>query len=118
MFLPQAYFPASRMSHMPHLQDENEANCLLAAITVALDQVGLSWPVLLPVHDALRDAYWGAAVVPGTLSLSLSPHAALHTTLPWTSSTRAALMVGLGSLLAHAFYLSMSYLGMLVSCLC
>ena len=25
---------------------------------------GLSWPILLPVHDALRDAYWGT-VLPG-----------------------------------------------------
>ena len=24
---------------------------------------GLSWPVLIPVHDALRDAYWGTAFV-------------------------------------------------------
>ncbi len=32
----------------------------------------MPWPVLLPVHDALRDAYWGAAVVPGLGAVRLA----------------------------------------------
>ena len=46
-------------------QNDSEASTLLAAITAALDSMDLPWPVLLPVHDALRDAYWGAAALPG-----------------------------------------------------
>ena len=46
-------------------QNDSEASTLLAAMTMALDSMRLPWPVLLPVHDALRDSYWGAAALPG-----------------------------------------------------
>ncbi|GLC52842.1 hypothetical protein PLESTB_000674500 [Pleodorina starrii] len=45
--------------------DETEAGSLLSAAALALSASGLGCPLLLPVHDGLRDAYWGLAVVEG-----------------------------------------------------
>lgn len=53
------------------VQNEAEASTLLSALRCALDTCGLPWPVLLPVHDALRDAYWGAASVPASVAATL-----------------------------------------------
>lgn len=39
-----------------------EAHTLLSAGIVALSHVSLPWPLFIPVHDPLRDAYRGAAV--------------------------------------------------------
>jgi hypothetical protein len=41
-----------------------EAHTLLSAGTAALSHLALPWPFLVPVHDALRDAYRGAALTP------------------------------------------------------
>lgn len=41
-----------------------EASTLLSALATALSNCRLSWPAFLPVHDPLRDAYWGVAVNP------------------------------------------------------
>ncbi|EFJ47013.1 hypothetical protein VOLCADRAFT_92551 [Volvox carteri f. nagariensis] len=51
--------------------DETEAGSLLGASSQALSAAGLSCPLLLPVHDGLRDAYWGAAVLGGVGCLHL-----------------------------------------------
>jgi hypothetical protein len=42
-----------------------EAHTLLSAGLCALSHLRLPWPLLVPVHDALRDSYRGAAVGPG-----------------------------------------------------
>ena len=41
-----------------------EASTLLSALATALSNCRLPWPAFLPVHDLLRDAYWGVAVTP------------------------------------------------------
>ena len=38
-----------------------EASTLLSALATALSNCKLTWPALVPVHDPLRDAYWGVA---------------------------------------------------------
>ena len=38
-----------------------EAKLLVSALACALASCRSEWPVFLPVHDALRDAYWGIA---------------------------------------------------------
>ena len=38
-----------------------EASTLLSALATALSNCHLSWPAFVPVHDPLRDAYWGVA---------------------------------------------------------
>lgn len=40
-----------------------EEHTLLSAAAVALSHAGCPWPLLLPVHDAVRDGYRGVAVV-------------------------------------------------------
>lgn len=40
-----------------------EEHTLLSATAVALSHAGCPWPLLLPVHDAVRDGYRGVAVV-------------------------------------------------------
>ncbi|KAF6256674.1 hypothetical protein COO60DRAFT_1640552 [Scenedesmus sp. NREL 46B-D3] len=41
------------------LLDAAEAGSLLSVGRLALSGSGVVWPLLMPVHDALRDAYWG-----------------------------------------------------------
>jgi len=47
-----------------------EASTLVAALGAAAGACGAPWPALVPVHDPLRDAYWGvAAAGPATVLL-------------------------------------------------
>ena len=39
-----------------------EGSTLQSALCTALSSTGCPWPAVLPVHDPLRDACWGAAV--------------------------------------------------------
>lgn len=41
---------------------QEEASALLSALATALNSCRLVWPVFLPVHDPLRDAWWGIAI--------------------------------------------------------
>jgi hypothetical protein len=41
-----------------------EAHTLLSAAAVALSHARISWPLLIPVHDAVRDGHRGVAVGP------------------------------------------------------
>lgn len=60
--------------------DEHEANTLLSAASVALNNCGLNWPVFIPVHDALRDGFWGHACL-GHRSVSFRTDS-LHVSWP------------------------------------
>ncbi|KAL4859894.1 26S proteasome non-ATPase regulatory subunit 13 A [Chlorella vulgaris] len=51
-------------SYSGRVLDEGEASTLLSAAAVALSHAHISWPMLLPVHDAVRDSYRGVAVGP------------------------------------------------------
>lgn len=46
------------------LQDESEARAVLSCVTAAMSGSARAWPVVVPVHDGLRDAYWGSVVLP------------------------------------------------------
>jgi hypothetical protein len=50
-------------SYSRRLLDVAEAAALLSAGRLAQSSSSVTWPVLLPVHDSLRDAYVGAAQV-------------------------------------------------------
>jgi hypothetical protein len=50
-------------SYSGRVLDVNEAAALVSAAALAVAGTGVTWPVLLPVHDALRDAYTGVALV-------------------------------------------------------
>jgi hypothetical protein len=50
-------------SYSKRLLDAAEAATLASAGTLALANSRVTWPLFLPVHDALRDAYTGAAQV-------------------------------------------------------
>ncbi len=39
-----------------------EGSTLQSALCTALSSAGCPWPAVIPVHDPLRDACWGAAV--------------------------------------------------------
>lgn len=41
---------------------QEEASALLSALATALNNCRLAWPAFLPVHDPLRDAWWGIAI--------------------------------------------------------
>ena len=41
-----------------------EVHTLLSAAAVALSHARITWPLLLPVHDAVRDSYRGVAIAP------------------------------------------------------
>lgn len=41
-----------------------EAHTLLSAAAVALSHARCAWPLLVPVHDAVREGYRGVAVLP------------------------------------------------------
>lgn len=56
-------------SYSRRLLDTAEASSLLSVGRLALSSSGVMWPLLLPVHDALRDAYTGAAQVRDNLQL-------------------------------------------------
>lgn len=44
------------------LSAQEEASALLSALATALSNCRLVWPAFLPVHDPLRDAWWGIAI--------------------------------------------------------
>lgn len=50
-------------SYSRRFLDAAESSSLLSVARLALSSAGVAWPLLLPVHDALRDAYIGAAQV-------------------------------------------------------
>ena len=50
-------------SYSRRLLDMSEASTLMSAGGLAVAGSGVVWPLLLPVHDALRDAYMGVAQV-------------------------------------------------------
>lgn len=50
-------------SYSRRFLDAAESSTLLSVGRLALSSCGVCWPVLLPVHDALRDAYLGVAQV-------------------------------------------------------
>ena len=45
-----------------HLLWVQEGSTLQSALCAALSNTGCPWPAVIPVHDPLRDACWGAAV--------------------------------------------------------
>lgn len=49
-------------SYSGRVLEEEEAQTLLSAGAAALSHLHLSWPLFIPVHDALRDAYRGVAL--------------------------------------------------------
>ncbi len=55
-------------SYSGRILDEEEAHTLLSAGAAALSHLKLAWPVYIPVHDALRDAYRGIFVHSSSLS--------------------------------------------------
>ncbi|WIA40073.1 hypothetical protein OEZ86_013488 [Tetradesmus obliquus] len=50
-------------SYSRRLLDAAEASSLMSVGRLALAGGGVGWPLLMPVHDALRDAYCGTAQV-------------------------------------------------------
>jgi hypothetical protein len=50
-------------SYSRRFLDAAESSSLLSVARLALSSCGVAWPLLLPVHDALRDAYVGVAQV-------------------------------------------------------
>jgi hypothetical protein len=50
-------------SYSRRFLDAAESSSLLSVARLALSSAGVAWPLLLPVHDALRDAYIGVAQV-------------------------------------------------------
>jgi hypothetical protein len=50
-------------SYSRRLLDAAEASSLMSVGRLALSSSGVVWPLLMPVHDALRDAYCGLAQV-------------------------------------------------------
>ncbi|GAX79307.1 hypothetical protein CEUSTIGMA_g6748.t1 [Chlamydomonas eustigma] len=61
--------------------NEEEANVVLSSASCALHDQGLTWPLLLPIHNPERDAYCGVVVLPndcGTLHLSVDCMHASH----------------------------------------
>lgn len=52
-------------SYSRRVLDADEAATLLAASALAAGAAGVAWPLFVPVHDALRDAYHGMAQVGG-----------------------------------------------------
>ncbi|GLI70976.1 hypothetical protein VaNZ11_016079, partial [Volvox africanus] len=68
-------------SYSRRILDETEAGTILSAAALALGAASLSCPLLLPVHDGLRDAYWGVAVLQGVGCLHLKTDS-LHISSP------------------------------------
>ena len=60
-FLPCPVVVLSPDSYSGRILDEDEAHTLLSAGAAALSHLKLPWPVYIPVHDALRDAFRGFA---------------------------------------------------------
>lgn len=60
-FLPGPVVVLSPDSYSGRILDEEEAHTLLSAGAAALSHLKLPWPVCIPVHDALRDAFRGFA---------------------------------------------------------
>lgn len=54
-------------SYSRRFLDAAESSSMLSVARLALSSAGVCWPLLLPVHDALRDAYIGVAQVSGVL---------------------------------------------------
>lgn len=81
---PPSAPPAPAPGLPPLFQDEEEATTLLSAASCALADSRLPWPLLMPVHDALRDAYWGcaAAVLPGQGAVRLRTDSVHISSLP------------------------------------
>jgi hypothetical protein len=61
-------------SYSRRFLDAAESSSLLSVARLALSSAGVAWPLLLPVHDALRDAYIGVAQV----RLAVQGCAAVH----------------------------------------
>ena len=61
---------------------KQEAHTLLSAAAVALSHARITWPLLVPVHDAVRDAYQGVAVGPGGCTLRLDTDSLHSSRLP------------------------------------
>ncbi|KAL4425754.1 hypothetical protein ABPG75_009770 [Micractinium tetrahymenae] len=49
-------------SYSGRVLEEEEVHTLLSAAAVALSHTRITWPLLVPVHDAVRDGYRGVAV--------------------------------------------------------
>ena len=49
-------------SHSGRVLDPEEMSTLLSAASAALSHLQLPWRIFVPVHDALRDAYWGISL--------------------------------------------------------
>lgn len=58
-FHPGPIVVLSPDSYSGRILDEEEAHTLLSAAAAALSHLKLPWPVCIPVHDALRDAFRG-----------------------------------------------------------
>lgn len=56
-------FVISPESYSGRVLEEEEAQTLLSAGIVALNHLKIEWPILVPIHDPLRDAYRGAALL-------------------------------------------------------
>lgn len=61
-------------SYSRRFLDAAESSSLLSVARLALSSAGVAWPLLLPVHDAVRDAYVGVAQV----RLGVECRAAVH----------------------------------------
>ncbi|BDA43382.1 Rab3 GTPase-activating protein catalytic subunit [Coccomyxa sp. Obi] len=48
-------------SYSRRILNEQEGSTLRSALGVALAATGSPWPAFVPMHDPLRDAYWGVA---------------------------------------------------------
>lgn len=48
------------------LSNMQEASTLLSGLATALSNCRVTWPAFVPVHDPLRDAYWGIAATANT----------------------------------------------------
>jgi hypothetical protein len=77
-------------SYSGRILDEEEAHTLLSAGAAALSHLKLPWPVYIPVHDALRDAYRGIFALSASNSGS-GAHSGAYFTTPTKSSPGAAM---------------------------
>lgn len=69
-------------SYSGRVLDEQEAHTLLSAASPALGHQQLSWPLVVPVQDAVRDAYQGVAVGPGGAAVHLESDSTHTSRLP------------------------------------
>ncbi|KAK9915450.1 hypothetical protein WJX75_009358 [Coccomyxa subellipsoidea] len=60
-FGEDAFLTLIPSSYSRRILNEQEGSTLRSALAVALASTGCPWPAFVPMHDPLRDAYWGVA---------------------------------------------------------